>query len=123
MTDETLIKLEEDRFDTMWELVSDVLLKISGKLDKAEKFQKVFSPYMLCRWLSMRQELMPYVDLLNTINTNSGLTNQQFYKLAYQLIPRQKNDYIKYIKKAPHVKKEENDINSIDEVQTSIFDI
>ena len=42
MKDETRLKLESHQFDLMWELVLDILLKISGKLFLSENFEKIF---------------------------------------------------------------------------------
>lgn len=119
------MKLKSNDFDAMWELVVDILTKISGKLDQCEKFQTVFSPYILCRYISMREDLMQYADLLNTFNSNSKLTNAQFYHLAYQLIPKQRNCYVKYIKKIEKKRRKDDDdliINSFKE-KSSLFDI
>ena len=45
----------------------------------------------------MKPSLIVYAEYLNLIQ--NVLTSEQFYKLAYKLIPKQKNGYIKYIKK------------------------
>jgi hypothetical protein len=123
--EETISKLKSNEFSAMWEVMLDILLKVSGKLHmNQEGFKKVFSPYLLCRFLSMREDLMCYADILSTISSNSKLTNEQIYKLAYKLIPRQRNCFIKYIKK---MKKEKADvtneeINTIKE-KSSLFDL
>lgn len=125
MNNELKLKLESNEFSAMYELVADVLMKVSGgNLDKCESFQKLFSPYLLCRYLSMRDDLIAYAHLLNTINTNSKLTNAQFYKLAYNLVPKQRNGFIKYIKKPEKKKtiKEDDQISNIDQ-KTSLFDL
>lgn len=125
MNEELRLKLESNEFSAMYELVTDILTKTSGgNLHKSPEFSKLFSPFLLCRYISMREDLINYADLLNTINSNSKLTNEQFYKFAYQLIPKQKRDFIKYIKKTgnKNIQKNNNDINNI-ETKSSIFDI
>jgi hypothetical protein len=127
MKDETRLKLESHQFDLMWELVLDILLKISGKLFLSENFEKIFSPYILCRYLSMNTRLIDYAIYLNSVNSNSNLSKEQFYKLAYSIIPKQQNSYIKYIKK---IKKEDtknknddnNNLKNI-ELNNSLFEI
>lgn len=127
MKDETRLKLESHQFDLMWELVLDILLKISGKLFLSENFEKIFSPYILCRYLSMNTRLIDYAIYLNSVNSNSNLSKEQFYKLAYSIVPKQQNSYIKYIKK---IKKEDtknknddnNNLKNI-ELNNSLFEI
>ena len=125
--DETRLKLESHQFDLMWELVLDILLKISGKLFLSENFEKIFSPYILCRYLSMNTRLIDYAIYLNSVNSNSNLSKEQFYKLAYSIIPKQQNSYIKYIKK---IKKEDtknknDDTNNLKniELNNNLFEI
>jgi hypothetical protein len=127
MKDETRLKLESHQFDLMWELVLDILLKISGKLFLSENFEKIFSPYILCRYLSMNTRLIDYAIYLNSVNSNSNLSKEQFYKLAYSIIPKQQNSYIKYIKK---IKKEDtknknDDTNNLKniELNNNLFEI
>ena len=126
MKDETRLKLESNQFDHMWELVLDILTKISGKLYASDNFEKVFSPYILCRYLSMNERLINYADFLNSVNSNSKLSKTQFYKLAYSLIPKQYNSYIKYIKK---IKSEDSKNKEIieeenkKEIYNNLFDI
>ena len=79
-----------------FDFLNDILLKKSGgNLHKKRDF-KNFSSYMLIRYLSMRNNLIPYAKILNQLQTN--LNNKQLYILAYKLIPKQKNAFIKYIK-------------------------
>jgi hypothetical protein len=125
MNEEIVLKLKSNEFSAMWEIMIDILLKVSGTLyENEEEFQKVFSPFLLCRFLSMREDLIGYADLLNTISSNSRLSNKQFYKLAYQLIPKQRNGYIKYIKKLKKDKKKnDNDEINIFKEKSSLFDL
>lgn len=125
MEDDTIIKLKSNEFSAMWEIVTDILLKVSGRLyENQEEFQKVFSPFLLCRFLSMRPDLIGYADLLNTISSNSKLTNVQFYKLAYNLIPKQRFGYVKYIKKLKKQKEEKtNEEINISKEKSSLFDL
>lgn len=122
---ELIAKLEENDFDAMWELVTDIMLKISGKLYLSDKFDKLFSPYILCRYISMRPSLIDYAIYLNSVNTNSRLTKIQFYKLAYNLIPKQSNAFIKYIKKKEKSPKENKGDEQVvnQDIKTSLFDL
>lgn len=83
----------------MFEIIFNILSKCSDTLYKAERFKEIFSPYLLIRYLSMREDLFFYAEYLSTVYSTSKLSNIDFYKLSYRLIPKQKNTYIRYIKK------------------------
>lgn len=125
MDKELLLKLKSNEFSAMYELVADILLKVSGNLDKAQDFEKLFSPYLLCRYLSMKTELIEYAKVLSAINSNSKLDKSKFYKLAYALVPKQRSSFIKYIKKKEKKAKEkESEINrSSIKTETNLFDL
>ena len=120
--DKIRVKLEVNEFEFFYELVVDMLAKISGKLYLSSKFDSLFSPYMLCRYISMRQDLLKYAELLNFVNSTSKLTKIQFYKLAYAVLPKSEYVFIKYIKK-PEVSHEEenNKINDLN--NNSVFNL
>ena len=82
---------------TFFNILSDILLKESGKLNEELEFNRVMNRYMVIRYLSMKDSLVGYAEYINKyLNT---LNNEQFYKLCYNLIPKQNNGYIKYISK------------------------
>ena len=61
-------KIEHLEIDNFFDCMSDLLLKLSnGKLYKSNDFDKHFSPYMVCRYLSMNKNLLPYAEYLNTV--------------------------------------------------------
>ena len=92
------IKIQNGEITSFFDCLTDILLKYSnGNLTEARDFKKYFNSYMLCRYISMKPSLIVYTEYLNLIQ--NVLTSEQFYKLAYKLIPKQKNGYIKYIKK------------------------
>lgn len=81
-----------------FDILSDVLLKKSKKrLTETQTFKKHMSSFMLCRYLSMRDELLPYIAIMQK-NVNV-LSSEQFYKWCYDVIPKQKNGFIKYMSK------------------------
>ena len=95
-------KIEHLEIDNFFDCMSDLLLKLSnGKLYKSNDFDKHFSPYMVCRYLSMNKNLLPYAEYLNTVQMI--LAKKCFYQLAYSLIPKQKTSFIRYIKKPKKV--------------------
>lgn len=95
-------KIEHLEIDNFFDCMSDLLLKLSnGKLYKSNDFDKHFSPYMVCRYLSMNKNLLPYAEYLNTVQMI--LDKKSFYQLAYSLIPKQKTSFIRYIKKPKKV--------------------
>ena len=116
-------KIQSGDINTFFDCLSDILLKYSGgELIHAENFKKCFSPYMLCRYLSMKLDLLYYAEYLNMLQ--GVLTNEQFYLLAYKLIPKQRSGYIKYIKKADKKdsKNNEEEINS-NNVESLLFEL
>ena len=96
-------KIEHLEIDNFFDCMSDLLLKLTnGKLYKSNDFDKHFSPFMVCRYLSMSKHLLPYAEYLNTVQTI--LDKKCFYQLAYSLIPKQKSSFIRYIKKPKKIK-------------------
>lgn len=91
----------------MFEIIINILGKYSDTLYKADKFNEKFSPFILCRYLSMRDDLFPYAEYCSTVFSTSKLSNIELYKLIYGLIPKQKNMFIRYLKK----NKSEKDLN------------
>lgn len=115
------LKFENKEISSFYDCLSDILLKISGgNLYKYPEFKKHFSNFMLCRYLSMHPTLISFAEYLNKIQLK--LSQEQFYKLAYFIIPKQKNGYIRYIKK---VSKDKHNIEVIDKSFTKIdiFDL
>ncbi len=124
-SDELKLRLESNDVSAMYEIVINILLKYSDNLYLADEFNSIFSPYILCRYLSMKKSLMPYAEYLNTINSTSKLSNVEFYKLSYALIPKQKNSFIKYIKKAEkkNSKDKDNLINNKNEIVNNLMEL
>jgi hypothetical protein len=126
MNNELKMKLESNEFSAMFELVIDICMKYSGQLYLSENFEKLFSPYILCRYISMRHSLIGYANILNQVNSTSKLSKKQFYIFAYNLIPKQTNSFIKYIKKkekkdnAPSIINNKNDAN---DTKMNLFDL
>jgi hypothetical protein len=125
MNNELKLKLESNEFSAMYEVVIDICMKYSGRLYQADNFEKVFSPYILCRYISMRTNLIEYANILNMINSTAKLSKKQFYVLAYNLIPKQTNSFIKYIKKKEKTNVSKSVINNTIENDTnlSLFDL
>lgn len=88
---------------TMFDIISDILTKNSGVLDVDSEFDKTMNNFMIVRFLSMSDKLMPYVEVLNSIQTT--LNKVQFYKFAYKIIPRQSSGHLKYYTAKPKKKK------------------
>ena len=80
-----------------FDILKDILLKQNGQLHKEEEFRKYMSSFMLVRYLSMKDSLLPYAQILNRYQC--VLTAEQMYLWAYKNIPKQKSGFIKYISK------------------------
>jgi hypothetical protein len=61
-----------------------------------ETDQKSFSPFIVNRWLSMRQDLVEFINELQTY-TIGVLRPQETYQLYYELLPNNKV-FAKYVK-------------------------
>ena len=79
MNNELKMKLESNEFSAMFELVIDICMKYSGRLYESDNFDKLFSPYILCRYISMRKNLIEYANILNIVNSTAKLSKKQFY--------------------------------------------
>jgi len=83
--------------NSFFDCLTDILLKYSNNsLDTCQDFEKYFSKYMVCRYLSMNSKFINMAEYLNSIQ--QLLSNKQFYHLVYSLVPKQNTAYIKYIK-------------------------
>ena len=75
-------KIEHLEIDNFFDCMSDLLLKLSnGKLYKSNDFDKHFSPYMVCRYLSMNKNLLPYIS--RSQKRNQRLPYRHTYQPAY----------------------------------------
>lgn len=124
-TNETKERIESGVITSFFDCLSDLLLKYTdGKLHIiSSDFNKHFSRFMVCRYLSMRTNLVNIAEYLNSMQTI--LTNEQFYVLAYKLIPKQSSAFIKYIKSAKQKEKIKNIDNNIpsDDTNLALFDL
>jgi hypothetical protein len=120
--EELNLKFESKEITSFFDCLTDILLKVSnGQLYTYDGFKKYFSKVMICRYLSMKQSLMIYAEYLNKVQYN--LTNEQFYILVYNLIPKQSSGFIKYIKKSKKEKADKNIISINNTTSLSIFDL
>ena len=78
MSNEIKLKLESNEFSTMYEIVIDICMKYSGRLYEADNFEKIFSPFILCRYISMKYQLKDYANILNHINSTAKLSKKQY---------------------------------------------
>jgi len=91
-------------------VLNDVLTKKSGgKLHESPDFRSAWSTFMVTRYLSMRDSLVPYAVIMNKFN--GTMSQEQSYKWLYANVPKQANAFIKYVskKKAKKTKGEESD--------------
>jgi len=89
-------KKNETRKATLFDLLSGVTNKKVPWDNWSVEDKKSFSPYMINRWLSMRQELVEFVNELQQY-TIGVLQPREVYKLYYELLPKQ-SSFAKYIK-------------------------
>lgn len=63
----------------------------------SEDDKKSWDDYMVTRWLSMKPEYLEYLNEIQ-VYRNSGLNNQEYYKLLFYSLPNY-STYYKYIKR------------------------
>ena len=83
---------------TFFDILSNILTKNNDELESNIDFDSTFSSYMLVRYLSMRDTLLPYAKLIQLF-IRASIDEKTIYKWAYANIPRQSSPYIKYITK------------------------
>ena len=118
MDEEKILDLESKRMTSTNDALLDVLFKVSGKLYEAENFERVFSPYVFLRLLSLRDDNINYAIALQDVA--EALSKKDLYRLAYKIVPKISNNYIGYIGKPPK-SEQTSGINSTEEL--TIFDI
>lgn len=79
-----------------FDILRNILAKGDDELYQHPDFDKVFNSYMLIRYLSMRDSLMPFALIIQDMQ-KAGINDLQIYKFAYNHIPKT-NPFIKYIK-------------------------
>lgn len=86
----------EKKSATIFDFIDGVTHKKKEWNKWSETDQKLFSPFIVNRWLSMRMEL---IDLVNTLQkyTIGTLTPKFTYRLYYELMPSSKG-FAKYVK-------------------------
>lgn len=85
---------------TFFDFLKVLLLKTGTKEQWMEHqdFDKIFSPFMLARYLSMKPQLLQWARAVNHLNASS-LDKRSIFAFAWDNIPKQTNGYIPYIKK------------------------
>lgn len=118
-------RIKNGDIDSFFDCLADILLKFSGGTlyKTCQNFNKYFSPYMICRYISMKPQLIEFAEVLNQLQT--VLSFEDFYKVAYSIIPKQRSGYIKYIKKlkAKEAVNNEEIINNDNTIKSTLFDL
>jgi len=117
--DKILVDIESKQINSTFDVVRDVMLKISGNLDEAPNFSKVFSAKTFVRTLSMDFKMIDFALLLDKLYVSGALTPREIYKFAYSAIPKRTSYYCEYIKKQP----QKNDVSAINNADITIFDL
>ena len=82
----------------LFSILKDILKDKSRQLHTEPDFDKEFSPYMIARYLSMRDNLTKYATYVNKYG--SVLDKEQVYKYLVDNVPWTGNTFIKYMKKS-----------------------
>lgn len=82
-----------------FDILKNILSKGDDSLDEHPDFKKNFSVYMLIRYLSMRDDLLPFALIIQQM-VSARISDTNIYKFAYTHIPKTRSTFIKYIKKS-----------------------
>ena len=88
--------MAEKKGATIFDFIEGVTSKKTTWNKWNETDQKAFSPFIVNRWLSMRQDLVEIINELQTY-TIGVLRPQETYRLYYDLLPTNKV-FAKYVK-------------------------
>jgi hypothetical protein len=88
--------MTEKKGATIFDFVDGVTHKKKEWSKYSESDQSKFSPFIVNRWLSMRQDLIEIINELQTY-TIGLLRPQETYRLYYELLPANKS-FAKYVK-------------------------
>lgn len=81
----------------IYDIVRDIISDKIGDLSLMPSFDKVFSSYMVARYLSMRPEYLEYAEWVNKYG--AILSNDAVYKYLVRHVPRSDSGYVDYIKR------------------------
>jgi hypothetical protein len=87
---------EEKKGATIFDFIDGVTHKKKEWRKWSETDQAKFSPFIVNRWLSMRQDLIELINELQTY-TIGLLRPQETYRLYYEILPTNKG-FAKYVK-------------------------
>lgn len=88
--------MAEKKGASIFDFIEGVTSKKKSWNKWSETDQKAFSPFIVNRWLSMRQDLVEFINELQ-VYTIGVLRPQQTYQLYHELLPNNKV-FAKYIK-------------------------
>ena len=93
---------------SIFDCLKDIIVTKSGTLHERMEFTKVWSNFMILRYLSMDNKYRHYATVLNKYS--STYTPVEMYKILTKVLPKQNSCYISYIKKSKKTKNTNNDI-------------
>lgn len=76
----------EEKKVTLFDYLHDICQGKKGDLQKKDPDMKQFSSYMVLKYLSLEEEYLPFIDIMNRYQGCN--TKEQMYKVLLILIPR-----------------------------------
>ena len=87
----------------LFDCLKDIITTKTGTLHTQEDFKKVWSNYMVMRYLSMDSRFRHIAVEMNKFSET--LSSEQMYMFLVKMVPYSKSNFIKYIKPAKTDKK------------------
>ncbi len=88
---------------TLFDCLNDIIREKTGTLHKEPEFKKVWSTYMILRYLSMDSDFMAIAAEMN--HYQQVLNSEQMYLFLVKMIPYRYKSFIPYIKPKKKPKK------------------
>ena len=81
----------------LFDILKEILVEKKGDLYDHPEFDKAFNVWMIARYLSMRESLLPFAQFINQFG--STLSKKNLYLFLVKIIPKQRSSFIRYMKK------------------------
>lgn len=81
----------------LFDCLKDIIVTKRGDLNDHPDFSKVWSNYMIARYLSMEPKFLEISQIVNRMQGHQD--DETVYKFLVKNIPKQRSSFIKYISK------------------------
>lgn len=87
----------------IFDILKDIISLKTGKLHLQPEFKKAFNKFIIIRYLSMDKRFEKIAEELNVYAIQKHITDEDFYLILTEKVPKNRNSFIKYIKKPKNI--------------------